>query len=108
MTYQFIDSATPVLSTTIMPASGDVDLVDGSPQIDALSTSFTGSTVSVTIAPPTGWTLTSVNWSSGNGIFTVPRPGAEDTYTFDYTVTQNGSTKSNTGVFKIKRAGGSQ
>ena len=106
MTYQFNDTPTPVLPTTILPASGDVDLVQGSPQINSLSTAFSGSTVSVTIAPPSGWTLTSVNWSSGGtGTFPVPNPGAEDTYTFDYTVSQNGSSRSNTGVFKIKRAG---
>jgi hypothetical protein len=105
MTYQFNDVATPVLPTTIVPASGDVELVQGSPQIDSLSSAFAGTTVSVTIAPPTGWTLTSVNWSSHNGNFPVPNPGAEDTYTFNYTVSQSGASKSNTGVFKIKRAG---
>jgi hypothetical protein len=106
MTYQFTDTATPVLPTTILPASGDVDLVHGSPQSNFLSTAFSGSTVSVTIAPPSGWTLTSVSWSTGGtGTFPVPRPGGEDTYEFNYTVSQNGSSKTNTGVFKIKRAG---
>src|SRR5262249_11241969 len=96
-----------VLPTAILPASGDVVLVQGSPQVNSLTTAFSGTTVRVTIAPPTGWTLTSVNWSSGNGIFNVPNPGSEDTYTFNYTVSQaGGPSKSNSGVFKIKRAGG--
>ena len=107
MTYQFIDVPAPVLPTAILPTSGDVVLVEGSPQVDTISPSFPGTTVSVTIAPPTGWTLTDVNWSSGNGTFQIPRPGFEDTYTFDYTVSQaGGPSKTSTGVFKIKRAGG--
>lgn len=107
MSYNFTDAATPSLRTTIMPASGDVDLIDGSPQGDYITSEFEGTTVSVTIVPPSGWTLTSVTWSSGNGTFTVPNPGVEDIYTFNYTVAQTGASKTNGGVFKIKKAGGS-
>lgn len=108
MSYNFTDAATPSLATTILPASGDVDLVDGSPQGDYITTSFSGSTVVVTIVPPSGWTLNSVSWSSGNGTFSVPSPGVEDIYTFNYTVSQSGGpSKSNGGMFKIKKAGGS-
>jgi hypothetical protein len=105
--YTFTDDATPALPTTILPAPGGVDLVNGSPQIDELSASFGGSTVTVTIVPPSGWTLMNVSWSSGNGTFTVPAPGVEVSYDFTYTVAQSGVIKTNGGVFKIKKAGGS-
>lgn len=108
MTYNFNDVAAPSLLTTILPASGDVALVNGSPQGDYITSAYSGSTVSVTIVPPSGWTLTSVSWSNGSsGTFTVPNPGVENTYTFNYTVSQSGASKSNGGVFKIKKAGGS-
>lgn len=107
MSYQFTDTPTPAMPLRIVPPANDVDLVEGSPQVELISTAFSGTTVAPTLVPPTGWTLTNVSWSSGNGIFTIPNPGAEDTYTFDYTVSQaGGASKSNTGVFKIKRAGG--
>lgn len=107
MTYNFTDAANPTLPTTIVPASGDVDLVDGSPQGDYITTAFAGTTVTVTIVPPSGWTLTSVNWSRGNGTFTVPAPGIELSCDFNYTISQSGGSKTNGGVFKIKKAGGS-
>lgn len=107
MSYNFTNAATPTLATTILPASDEVDLVDGSPQGDYLTTAFRGTSVTVIITPPSGWTLTSVTWSSGNGTFPVPAPGVENTYTFEYTVAQAGSSKSNGGNFKIKKAGGS-
>jgi FtsP/CotA-like multicopper oxidase with cupredoxin domain len=107
MTYNFNDAAAPSLSTTILAATGNVDLVNGSPQGDYITSAYTGSTVTVTIVPPSGWTLTSVSWSSGSNTLTVPNPGVEETHSFNYTVTQNGSSKSNGGVFKIKKAGGS-
>jgi hypothetical protein len=47
-----------------------------------------------------------VTWSSGNGTFTVPAPGTEDSYSFTYSVAQSGVVKTNVGVFKIKKAGG--
>lgn len=108
MSYNFNDVATPSLTTTILPATGDVDLVDGSDQGDLLTSRYSGTSVTVIIVPPSGWTLTSVSWSGGgNGTFTVPNPGVENTYTFNYTVSQSGASKSNGGVFKIKKAAGS-
>lgn len=107
MTYNFTDVAAPSLATNIL-ATGDVDLVSGSPQGDLLTSAFGGTSVTVTIVPPSGWTLTSVSWSGGGtGTFTVPSPGVENTYSFNYTVSQSGASKSNGGVFKIKKAGGS-
>jgi hypothetical protein len=106
MSYNFTDAPTPKLRTTNLPASGDVELMDGSPQGDYITSTYGGTTVVVTIEPPSGWTLTSVTWSCGNGTLTVPDPGFEKVYTFDYTVSQSGASKSNGGTFKIKKAGG--
>jgi hypothetical protein len=105
MTYNFTDAPTPSLPTAIMPATNNVELVAGSPQGDYITAAYGGSTVTVTIVPPSGWTLTTVTWSGGSNILTVPRPGVEDSHDFSYTVTQGGTSKTNGGVFKIKRAG---
>jgi hypothetical protein len=105
MAYTFYDDATPSVPTTILPASGELDFVNGSPQLDLFSAAYGGSTVTVTIVPPSGWTLTSVVWSSGNGTYRIPAAGVEDTYTFDVTVTQGAVSKTKGGTFKIKKAG---
>jgi hypothetical protein len=105
--YTMTDVATPALPTTILPASGAVDLVNGSPQLDHITSGSSITTVSVTIVPPSGWTLDSVSWSSGNGTYRVPSPGNEVSYSFTYTVSQGAVVKTNGGVFKIKKAGGS-
>jgi hypothetical protein len=109
MTYNFNDVAAPSLPTFIPAGSDAVELVDGSPQGDLLSSSYSGTSVFVTIAPPSGWTVTAVSWSNGSsGTLVVPAPGIEVTYTFNYTISQTGqASKSNGGVFKIKKAGGS-
>jgi hypothetical protein len=108
MTYNFNDVAAPSLPTTILAATGNVDLVSGSPQGDLLTSAYSGSSVTVTIVPPSGWTLAAVSWSDGGtGTLPVPNPGVENTYTFNYTVAQSGVSKSSGGVFKIKKAGGS-
>ena len=104
MTYNFTDDPTPDL-TTHLDAAGDVQLTAGSPQGDFITNEFSGSTVVVTIVPPSGWNLTSVEWSSGNGTFTVPSPGVVETYSFDFTVSYGALQKSNSGVFKIKKTG---
>jgi hypothetical protein len=105
MAYTFYDDATPSLPTTILPASGELDLVNGSPQVDSISAAYGGSSVTVTIVPPSGWTLTSVTWSGGGPTFTIPAAGVENTYTFDVTVTQGTVSKTKGGTFKIKKAG---
>jgi hypothetical protein len=106
MTYNFTDDASPSLHTTI--SGPDVELVAGSTQVELITTAFSGTTVSVSIEPPSGWTLTSVSWSpTGRGILPVPNPGSEDTHNFNYTVSQNGTSMTNGGVFKIKRPAGS-
>lgn len=103
--YNFTDAANPQLATFIN-AAYEVDLVDGSPQGDFITTAFSGTSVTITIVPPSGWTLVSVDWDSGNGTYTVPAPGTVVTRSFEYTVAQGAQQKSNTGVFKIKKAGG--
>lgn len=107
MTYNFTDDPSPELPTTIDPATGAVALDEGSPQGDYLTHAFSGRTVSISILPPSGWTLDDVTWSGGGtGTFTVPVAGQEETHSFTYTVSQNGSSQNDGGVFKIKRAGG--
>lgn len=105
MTYNFDDDPSPTLPTTVDAAG--VDLVDGSPQGDLISESSEIRTVSISIQPPTGWTLVSVTWTSGgNGTYSVPsNPGEVSTHEFDYTVAQTGASYSSSGVFKIKKAG---
>lgn len=105
MAYNFTDAANPVLHTTI-DATGSVSLVDGEEQGDYITSAFRPTTVTVTIVPPSGWTLASVNWSAGTGTFVVPAFGREDVYSFDYTVVLGGTSQTNRGFFKIKRAGG--
>jgi hypothetical protein len=107
MTYQFTDVANPQLATYIN-ATNEVHLVDGSPQEELITSAYGGTSVTISIVPPSGWTLTSVVWDSGNGTYTVPADGVTITHSFTYTISQSGSaSKSNGGVFKIKKAGGS-
>src|SRR5690606_28616656 len=103
-TYNFTDEANPQLATFIN-AAYEVDLVDGSPQGDFLTTAYSGSTVTSTIVPPDGWNLVSVDGDSGNGTYSVPAPGQVVTRSFEYTVAQGAQQKSNSGVFKIKKTG---
>lgn len=102
MTYNFTDDPNPVLKTFI-DAAGGVDLVDGSPQGDLITSAFGGSSVTISISPPEGWSLQSVTWTPGNGTYPIPDPGDENSYSFDYVVNQGAQTKSNGGVFRIKK-----
>jgi hypothetical protein len=106
MTYNFTDDPSPDLPTLI-DAAGDVVLQDGSPQGDLITDAFSGRTVTVSIVPPSGWTLDDVTWTSGGtGTFPIPGVGEVDSYDFSYTVSQEGNSKSNTGNFKIKKTQG--
>lgn len=102
--YNFNDDPSPDL-TTFINTAGDVQLTDGSPQGDLITDEFGGSSVSISIIPPSGWSLSSVEWNTGNGTYSVPSSGNEDTYSFDFTVSQGALQKSNSGVFKIKKTG---
>ena len=105
--YNFTDDPTPNLPTQFN-AANEIELVDGSPQGDELTSDYSGSTITVTIVAPTGWTTTEQTFSNGggSGTLTVPRPGNEDVYTFSYTVEDTGGTKkSGSGVFKVKKTG---
>lgn len=103
MTYNFRDDPSPTLPSVIDPTGG-VALEDGSPQGDLLTSSFGGSQVSVSIEPPSGWSLDSVIWDSGgSGTFDVPPAGTEEAHDFTYTVSQNGSSKQGQGTFKLKK-----
>lgn len=103
MTYNFKDEANPSMPTEI-DATGGVILQAGSPQGDLITDAFSGSTISVSIVPPSGWSLDSVVWpNGGNGTFTVPAPGVEETHPFTYTVSQRGQSQSSSGYFKIKK-----
>ncbi|MCA9685033.1 MAG: hypothetical protein KC457_22815 [Myxococcales bacterium] len=104
--YNFEDEANPQLLTFIN-AANEIYLVDGSPQTELITSAFTGSSVTITIVPPSGWTLDSVEWDSGNGTYAVPPTGTTISHDFEYTVSQGTSgQKSNTGTFKIKKTGG--
>lgn len=101
--YNFTDDATPDLPTQIN-AANEVELVDGSPQGDHLTAAYSGSTITVTVVPPSGWSLDDCSLPN-NGTLDVPRAGDEDVYSFTYTV-KNSSTsekKSGSGVFKVKK-----
>lgn len=102
--YNFTDDPSPDL-TTFIDTSGNVQLTDGSPQGDLITDEFGGTSVSISIIPPSGWSLSSVEWNTGNGTYSVPSSGNEDTYSFDFTVSQGAQQKSNSGVFKIKKTG---
>jgi hypothetical protein len=105
--YNFRDEPSPSLLSTVDTASGIATLIQGSEQGDFLSESFTGGSVSVSIQPPTGWSLQSVNWSNGTpGVLSVPPPGVEESHRFDFTLAQNGTSLTGTGKFKIKKATG--
>lgn len=105
MSYNFTDDPSPDL-TTFIDAAGDVRLTDGSPQGDLITDEFAGTSVSISIIPPSGWSLSAVDWNTGNGTYTVPSSGNVDTYTFDFQVTQGAVQKNGNGVFKIKKSGG--
>lgn len=103
--YNFTDEATPTLSTVIDPTGG-VTLEDGTIQGELITENFTGASVSVSLEPPTGWSLDSVTWAGGeSGQLSVPSPGVETSHSFTYTISQNGTSLSSSGNFKIKRQG---
>ncbi len=104
MTYNFRNDPSPVMPAAIDPAGGGVYLEDGSPQGDLITDQFTGDSVTVSITPPRGWSLDSLVWSGGaNGIFPIPASGQEETHSFTYTVSQNGTSLTDSGDFKIKK-----
>ena len=104
MTYNFVDEPSPVLPSYIDPSSGSLVLENGSPQGDLITKEFTGSAVSVSITPPRGWTLDQVTWpSGGSGTFSIPEEGVEESHSFTYTVSQNGTSLTDGGQFKIKK-----
>ncbi|GEM_PF-2215970 len=106
VSYNFTDDPEPSL-TTIITATGAIDLADGDPQGNILTDEFCGRAVSISIEPPTGWILDSVTWTDGGtGTYLVPPVGSETTHGFDYKVSQNGSILTGGGSFKIKRQGG--
>jgi hypothetical protein len=105
--YNFRDEPLPTLPSTIDAASGVATLVQGPEQGDLLTDSFKAGSVQVSIQPPTGWSLQSVNWSNGtSGVLSVPAPGIEEFHRFDFTLAQNGTSLSGTGKFKVKKATG--
>ena len=107
MTYNFTDNPSPVLDSIIDPATGMVALTDGALQGDLITESFAGNSVSISITPPDGWSLDSVVWTTGGtGTFGIPASGQVDSHDFTCTVSQNGSTLSTSGSFKIKKNGG--
>lgn len=106
MTYNFIDDPSPNLNTTIDP-TGNVVLADGTPQVDLLTDNFGAREVSVSISPPSGWSLERIVWTGGgSGTFGVPAPGSETDHPFSYTVSQNGTQQTASGTIKIKRQSG--
>jgi len=103
MTYNFTDDPTPSMPSEV-DSSGALTLTDGTPQGDYLTTNFSGSTVTVSIVPPLGYTLDTVTWpNGGNGTFNVPAPGGEDTYAFSYAVSNGDTRLTDNGQFKIKK-----
>jgi hypothetical protein len=104
MPYNFTDDPTPAL-TTFIDAAGQVQLVNGSPQSELITSAYAGTSVSVSIVPPNDWTLDSVSWTPGNGTIAVPPEGQEDTYSFSYTVSYGAQRSSGGGTFKIKKNG---
>lgn len=104
MSYNFTDDPTPALTTTIN-AVGDVVLVNGSPQSELITSAYGGSSVTVSIVPPSGWTLSSQTWTPSGPTLTVPPSGQEDTYSFTYSVSQGTAKKAGAGVFTLKKNG---
>lgn len=105
--YNFTDEPTPKLKL-VEDAAGDLVLADGDVQGDHLTSAFSGTSVTVILKAPAGWTLDSVSWSGGSGgVLTVPAPGVEETHTFTYVASQPATGTSGTGAgsFKIRRAG---
>lgn len=103
MTYNFFDDPAPSLPTEI-DVTGAVVLEDGTPQGNLLSSKFSAGSVSVSIIPPSGWTLDSVTWSNGSaGVLPVPNPGVEETHTFEFVVSQRDEKRAGNGNFKIKK-----
>lgn len=104
--YNFRDEPSPSLASTI-DATGSATLLQGPEQGNLLSESFTGGSVLVSIQPPTGWSLQSVDWSNGTGgILSVPAPGVEESHRFNFTLAQNGTSLTGTGKFKVKKSTG--
>ena len=105
MTYNFYNDPTPAMQAEIDPTGG-LNLSEGSPQVELITSEYSGSTVSVSIVPPTGWSLDYVEWSGGgSGTITVPPVGTEHTHAFTYGISQNGTRMSDGGDFKIKNQG---
>lgn len=106
MTYNFFDDPSPAMRALIT-STGGVSLQHGTPQGDLITNEFSGSSVSVSIIPPRGWSLVSVIWNGGGsgGTFSVPAEGVEETHSFIYTVAQNGTSLTDSGAFKIKNQG---
>lgn len=103
--YNFRDEPSPSLQSTI-DATGSATLTQGLDQGDELTSGFSGSSIKVSINPPTGWSLQSVQWSNGSGgVLSVPAPGVEEAHRFDFTLAQNGTALTCTGKFKVKKAG---
>lgn len=96
-----IDIDVEVLNREHSPAVDDVILDYWLQALDGRAS------VQVSIQPPRGWSLQSVNWSNGTGgVLTVPEPGVEESHRFDFQIAQNGTTLSCAGKFKVKKAGG--
>lgn len=105
MTYNFTDNPSPVLNS-IVDATGAVGLAQGTQQGDLITDNYSGSSVSISITPPAGWSLDDVVWTTGGtGTFDVPATGQEDSHEFTYTVSHNGSTQTQSGSFRIKKNG---
>lgn len=106
MRYNFHNEPSPSLYTEIDP-NGTVQLTDGLTQGDLLTERFSGSNVQVSIVPPRGWSLDTVVWSDGSGgLFSVPAPGSEQSSTFSFTVSQDGTSLTGNGSFKVKKKNG--
>lgn len=106
MTYNFTDNPSPILSSIVDAVTGKVALRGGSPQGELITEGYSGSSVDVSIAPPDGWSLDDVVWATGGtGTIAVPAVGHEHVHDFTYTVSQNGTTQTNSGSFKIKKEG---
>ncbi|PRQ03380.1 hypothetical protein ENSA5_16450 [Enhygromyxa salina] len=104
MTYNFTDDPSPTLNTVLEPTTGAVVLADGAIQGNLITDQFSGGDVSVSIVPPSGWSLDDVQWTTGGtGTFAVPPVGEEHNHGFTYTVSHNGSSQSSAGSFKIKK-----
>ena len=105
MTYNFRDDPSPSMPIQI-DATGALSLADGTPQGDLLTDAFSGTSVAVSVVPPRGWSLDSVDWpNGGRGTFSVPGPGVEEIHAFTYTVSQGGQSMSGSAQFKIKKQG---